>query len=239
MIWEEFKRNFVKECSSSINEFQFQYVWWDRRILVCEWSAAKAHSLKTFVSQATQQILLPTCLIQFRLWTQVWVLWWGWWWVWWWVHPGRCHEASSAPHRHSRDPGQAPQVSTPFIRSWHPVHYYQSMLEMLKSHFLKYSKQINTNWRNTTFNLVRKDCWLKQSMMTLTKLISRLHTCPRVPPLLSAITTSSMAASTSTPTSPQLRSLADWSFGEPKLAELPLDRCSPLQSSEQKSHPIS
>ena len=63
-------------------------------------------------------------------------------------------------------------------------------------------------------------------------LICRLHTCPRVPALLSAITSSSsMAASTSTPTCPQLRSFDDWSFGEPKLAELPLDRCHPLQSS--------
>jgi len=52
----------------------------------------------------------------------------------------------------------------------------------------------------------------------------RLHTCPRrVPTLLSAMTTSSMAASSSTTTSPQLKSLADWSFGEPKLAQLPLD----------------
>merc|ERR1719500_1615577 len=31
------------------------------------------------------------------------------------------------------------------------------------------------------------------------------------------------ATSTSTPTCPQLRSFDDWSFGEPKLAELPLD----------------
>ena len=34
----------------------------------------------------------------------------------------------------------------------------------------------------------------------------------------------SMPASNSASTSPQLRSLADWSFGEPKLADLPLDR---------------
>ena len=65
--------------------------------------------------------------------------------------------------------------------------------------------------------------------MALTKLISRLHTCPRVPALLSAMSTSmslstSMPASNSASTSPQLRSLADWSFGEPKLADLPLDR---------------
>ena len=60
-------------------------------------------------------------------------------------------------------------------------------------------------------------------------LICRLHTCPRVPALLSAITySSSMAASTSTPTCPQLQSFDDWSFGEPKLAELPLDRWHPL-----------
>merc|ERR1719234_1361055 len=37
------------------------------------------------------------------------------------------------------------------------------------------------------------------------------------------MTTSMSTSSTTTSTSPQLKSLANWSFGEPKLAQLPLD----------------
>ena len=64
--------------------------------------------------------------------------------------------------------------------------------------------------------------------LTRLPLLRLLHTCPRVPALLSATTsmaaTSSNSSNSSSNSTPKLRSFDEWSFDEPKLAQLPLDR---------------